>query len=106
MLTTIHFYVTLVPGYVSCLFRMNCDNEHVLPSVSHWDRIPIANDWNTTLMPMDYRVTLIVFVILNTACVMAWDFFVVNGIRRHYAYKKRTQAVVISPEAMGGGSVV
>jgi hypothetical protein len=92
ILTALHFYVTMVPGSLSCLFRMNCDNDHVLPSISHWDVFPIQNDFNTTLMPFGYRVGLVIIVLCNTISVMCWDYFLVNGLRKRYAYKKRTES--------------
>jgi magnesium-transporting ATPase (P-type) len=36
----LHIYVTLVPGLVSCLFRINCDNDHVVRGL-----------WTSVLIP-------------------------------------------------------
>jgi magnesium-transporting ATPase (P-type) len=85
--TALHVFVILVPGTISCLFRMNCSNEHVLPSVATWKRFAIQNHWNTTLMPVGYRFTMLILIALNTLAVVCWDFFVVNGMRKRTAHK-------------------
>lgn len=87
----IHFYVMLYPGYLSCLFRVNCDNDHVLRSVAQWELVAIQNDWNTTIMPNGYRFSLLLIVIANTLSVMAWDYFVVNGTRQRHVRKKQME---------------
>jgi len=63
--TFLHFYVTLIPGRISCIFRVNCDNEHVVRSVTAFDEFAIQNDQHTTLMPRGYRVILLFLMILN-----------------------------------------
>jgi cation-transporting ATPase 13A3/4/5 len=50
----IHLYITLVPGELSCVFRVNCENENVVKGVT-LEPVPIQNDFNTTLMPEEFR---------------------------------------------------
>ena len=87
--TTLHFYVTLVPGTLSCLFRVNCDNDHVLYTFTEGRVLPIQNPFHTTVMPLSYRVILIVLMVSNTLCNMCWDYFVVNGLRQRWGAQKR-----------------
>lgn len=87
--TALHFYVTLVPGTLSCIFRVNCDNEHVLYSFAKGRVLPIQNPFNTTVMPMSFRFTLVVIMVANTMFNVCWDYFAVNGLRRRWARQKR-----------------
>lgn len=41
--------------------------------------MPINNAFNTTIMPMDFRIKLIVIVIFNTLAIVLWEYFAVNG---------------------------
>jgi hypothetical protein len=79
------FYITLVPGYLSCVWRVNCDNESVLPSVTTGEPAPIQNSFNTTVMPPDFQRGLIGIMVGNTIAIALYEYYVVNGIRRHYA---------------------
>jgi cation-transporting ATPase 13A3/4/5 len=79
--TAMHFYVTLNPGDFSCFWRVNCDNEHVQISVTD-TKIPIQNDFNTTLMPNNFQRVLLGLVVGNALATSGWEYFVVNGIRR------------------------
>jgi len=97
-MAVLHLYVLLVPGYVSCLFRVNCDNENVLRSIAQWELVPLQNHWNTTVMPTGYRYTLFVIIACNTACVVLWDYLVVNGTRKRLAKKKHMHD--FKPKAM------
>jgi cation-transporting ATPase 13A3/4/5 len=78
--TIIHVYITLVPGKLSCLFRVNCINEDVVRLVTSLDVLPIQNPLNTTVMPVNIRWILVVIMVLNTICIMGYDYFFVNGI--------------------------
>jgi hypothetical protein len=84
----IHLYITLKPGELSCFWRVNCENESVVASVT-FDPIPIQNKFNTTMMPESFQRGLIGIMIGNGVAIACWEFFVVNGIRRHSAAKKR-----------------
>jgi magnesium-transporting ATPase (P-type) len=79
LFSLIHFYITLVPGYLSCLFRINCDNDHAVQSVTQGETFPIQNPYNTTVMPLNYRLTVFFIMVANTVAVMAWDYHVVNN---------------------------
>jgi len=87
--TALHFYITLVPGSVSCLFRVNCVNEKVVPD-PFGDIIAIQNSYHTTIMPMDFRVILISIMIMNLAANILWEYFIVNGDYSWWTnYKKK-----------------
>jgi cation-transporting ATPase 13A3/4/5 len=103
--TVINVYVILVPGTISCLFRMNCTNEFVLRSISTWELYPIQNHWNTTEMPWDYRITMVILIAMNTLTVVCYDYFGVNGIRKRMAKKKRQNAIFVAPKAPSEGPV-
>jgi predicted P-type ATPase len=91
--TAIHFFVTLVPTKLSCLWRVNCENENVLFSIVQWRYVPIQNDIHTTLMPANFRYILVTLMIVNAAATMGWDYFVVNGTRKRLGAKKRGQVL-------------
>jgi magnesium-transporting ATPase (P-type) len=99
--TTMHLYVMFNPGELSCLWRVNCVNENVLKSVTS-DEIPIQNDFNTTIMPDDFKRGLCGLMITNFVVVVAYEYFVVNGIRRHFSAKKRRDAKASEVEDTGG----
>jgi cation-transporting ATPase 13A3/4/5 len=85
----IQFYITLVPGQLSCFWRVNCDNDNVSVSLIKGELIPIKNPFNTTVMPLDFRWSLIFIMITNGILVMAWDFFAVNKTRQNFAKSRR-----------------
>jgi predicted P-type ATPase len=76
--TLLHFYATLVPGSVSCLFRLNCVNENVVPD-PFGEMISIQNSFNTTIMPVSFRYILVAIIIANLVANVVWEYFVVNG---------------------------
>ena len=98
----LHVYITLIPGKLSCLFRVNCDNDDVLYSVANGATLPIQNDFNTTVMPTSFRWILLILMALNTAVIICWDYFVVNGIRRSLGRKKRDQAASFVVKSTNG----
>ena len=109
--TFLHFYITLVPGELSCFWRVNCGNENVVNSVTTREKVPIQNPYNTTVMPEDFRVKILFIMIANTIAIMAYEYFVVNGLRLKWARAKRAgdqkngSKVVrkdVSPSASGG----
>eukprot|EP00457_Paulinella_chromatophora_P000588 gb/GEZN01000588.1/.p1 GENE.gb/GEZN01000588.1/~~gb/GEZN01000588.1/.p1 ORF type:complete len:1220 (+),score=191.62 gb/GEZN01000588.1/:86-3661(+) len=88
-----HFYITMVPSHLSCLFRINCDNENVVPFVTTMGKVPIQNHWNTTVIPVSFRWTLVFIMIANTVVIMAWEKVVIYGsvgnwVRRNYPRKR------------------
>lgn len=99
--TTLHFYALFVPGDLSCVWRVNCVNEHVHRSVTDSDKFPIQNDFNSTLLPDHYKRGLCALMITNAAAVITYEYFVVNGIRRHFAAKKRREAAAAEAEVFG-----
>ncbi|CAB9524521.1 Probable cation-transporting ATPase 13A4 [Seminavis robusta] len=86
--TILHFFITLVPSKVSCIWRINCENEDVVRSVTSPDLAPIFNPFNTTVMPMSFRWKLVFIMVGNGVAVALYDYFIVNGIRRWKAAKK------------------
>jgi magnesium-transporting ATPase (P-type) len=99
--TALHFYVTLVPGRLSCFWRVNCTNKDLVYSVSLQGKIPIQNPYASTIMPLDFRVKLIIIMVLNTLTNIGWDFVVVNGVRRHLGRKRRREVQLISAKSDG-----
>jgi hypothetical protein len=77
--------ITLKPGEVSCFWRVNCKNENIVAL----EPVPIQNDFNTTMMPESFQRGLVGIMIGNGVAIACWEFFAVNGIRRHLAAKKR-----------------
>lgn len=88
----IMFYITMVPGKLSCVWRVNCVNENVVRGVTAHVPFPIQNPFNTTIMPNDFRVKILALMIVNTVAIMAFDFFVVNGLRRRWGAERRRKA--------------
>lgn len=75
----IHIFITLKPGSLSCLWRINCDNDHVVRGVLSSEPAPIGNPYNSTIMPMEFRLKLLGIMLANGACVVGYEYFVVNG---------------------------
>jgi len=91
--TIIHFYVTLVPGSLSCMFRVNCSNDNVVRTITSSTPKPINNFFNSTIMPVSFRWELVFIMILNAIVIMSYDYFIVNGIGKKYGrrWKKHRQ---------------
>ena len=83
------FYITLVPGELSCIWRVNCVNEDTSRSVTAHEPMPIQNPFNTTIMPEDFRIKILLLMLFNAVATSGYEFFVVNGIRRRWAANKR-----------------
>jgi cation-transporting ATPase 13A3/4/5 len=83
------FYITLVPGRLSCFWRVNCENDDIVMSVIKGERVPIQNPFNTTVMPLEFRWSLIFIMIANGVLVMGWDFFAVNKTRQKVSKGRR-----------------
>jgi len=76
----LHFLVLLYPSHISCIYRVNCDNWNALPSVLSIHEVhPIMNDWGTTLMPMSFRIKLLIIIIANLCAACLWEYLVVTG---------------------------
>ena len=95
--TFMQFWITLVPGKLSCYWRVNCVNEDAVRSVTTFEPQPIKNPFNTTVMPQDYRNKLVALMVCCTVAVVVWDYFIVNGIRRRIAAKKRAAKEMDKP---------
>jgi hypothetical protein len=87
--TFLMFYITLVPGELSCIWRVNCVNEDTCRGVTSHEPLPIQNPFNSTVMPKDFRVTILMLMIFNAVATSGYEFFIVNGIRHRYAAAKR-----------------
>lgn len=85
------FYIALVPSSLSCLFRVNCENDDVVRQVTSGknDLLPIQNPYATTVMPLDFRWTIAGIMFANLVSVMIWEYFFVNGIFKHCKRKKK-----------------
>jgi magnesium-transporting ATPase (P-type) len=86
--SVLHIYITLIPGSVSCLFRINCDNDHIVRGLSTSELIPIGNPFNSTIMPMEFRVKLLGIMLSNGLAVGVYEYFVVNGLWQRRRFKK------------------
>ena len=95
--TVFHFYATMDLSRFSCMWRVNCINENVVSGVTS-SVLPIQNNFNTTVMPEYYRRALLGIMIGNAFAISAWDYFVVNGIRQHFAAKKRANKIITYPD--------
>jgi hypothetical protein len=74
---------------LSCFWRVNCENDHVLYSAAIGRVLPIQNPFHTTVMPVSYRWILVILMISNTFANIFWEYFVVNGTRRRLGKKRR-----------------
>ena len=79
-----HFYATLIPGYISCFRRVNCDDEHAVFSVTSLEPTPIQNPYHTTVMPVRFRWTIVAIIIANTIAIMGYEY-VLNRFRQQNA---------------------
>lgn len=75
----IHCNITLVPGSLSCLFRVNCDNDHILRGVLNSEPFPIGNAFHSTIMPMGFRLKLLAVMLANALSIIAFEYVFVNG---------------------------
>ena len=75
----IHTIIIFYPCKLSCLFRVNCDNDFTVRPVLSSCPQPVSNTWNTTIIPYDFRVTLFLLCLFNTIIVMIWTRLVVFG---------------------------
>ena len=90
---TAMIYITFVPGDFSCIWRVNCVNDDVRRSVTS-EPFPIQNPFNTTVMPNYFQAGIFGLMMGNAVAISAYEYFVVNGIRRYYAAKKRQKKSV------------
>eukprot|EP00934_Nitzschia_sp_Nitz4_P006580 Nitzschia sp. Nitz4//scaffold131_size63436//29849//34134//NITZ4_006274-RA/size63436-processed-gene-0.102-mRNA-1//1//CDS//3329535265//6570//frame0 len=87
--TALLIYVTLVPSHVSCLFRTNCSNDNIVRGILDAEPSKINNYFHTTIMPESFRVKILCILLGNALAVAAYDYFVVNGLRRRTAQREQ-----------------
>jgi magnesium-transporting ATPase (P-type) len=99
----IHVYITLVPGRMSCLWRVNCVDDYVIRGVVTPDPFPISNPFHSTVglwyscgqtslltlfptktqvMPVSFRWKLVFVAFCNSLCIVLYDYCFVNVLRR------------------------
>ena len=78
--TAVQFGATLSASKLSCIWRLNCDNDHAVRFVTGTEPEAIYNPWNKTVMPMEFRWILFALMVVNLILVCAWDYFVVNNV--------------------------
>jgi hypothetical protein len=91
--TYMQFYITMVPGQISCIWRVNCVNENTLRSITSADPMPIQNPFNTTIMPQDFRWKILLLMIGNAVATSMYEYFVVNGVRRRYSQASKQSRI-------------
>jgi len=91
--TIIQFYITLVPGNLSCFFRVNCANTNIVRGVTTGP-MPIKNHFNTTIMPVDFRWILISIMVSNTIVIMGYEYFIVNGLGKRRLRRKEEHLIL------------
>ncbi|CAB9522845.1 Probable cation-transporting ATPase 13A4 [Seminavis robusta] len=75
----VHYWITLVPGVMSCALRINCHNDdNITPSVYNQGPVAIQNPYNHTVMPVEFRRFLAVLMTINLLAVLGWEFFIVG----------------------------
>lgn len=85
--TAMQFGATLSASNFSCIWRLNCDNDHVVRSVTSTEPEPMNNNWNTTVMPVEFRWILFVLMVVNLILICAWDYWVVNSFLNSFLSK-------------------
>ncbi len=105
LFSTLMIYINFTPGKLSCIWRVNCVNDDARRSVTA-DTLPIQNPFNTTIMPNDFQAGIFGLMIANAIVLSAYEYFVVNGIRRYYGAKKRQGKAVSNGTARVPKSIV
>ena len=90
--TVLHFYIILNPSKLSCLWRVNCNNEDVIRGVFEPSPVPIQNAFNTTEMPREFQAALLGIIVANTIAVIGWEGFIINTIMRGKARRRKEDA--------------
>ncbi|KAL3816680.1 hypothetical protein ACHAXA_003870 [Cyclostephanos tholiformis] len=82
LFTAMQFGMTLSAGHFSCIWRVNCDNDHAVRTIADFSSPPAINNiYSTTVMPMAFRSLLVGLMVANLAVICAWNFFIVNKVR-------------------------
>ena len=90
--TVLHFYIILNPSKLSCLWRVNCNNEDVIRGVFEPSPVPIQNAFNTTEMPREFQAALLGIIVANTIAVIGWEGLIINTIVRGKARRRKEDA--------------
>jgi hypothetical protein len=80
LFTSMQFGMTLSASSFSCIWRVNCDNDHVVRAVTDPSPSAINNVFSTTEMPAAFRGLLVGLMVANLIVICAWNYFVVNGV--------------------------
>ena len=81
LFTAMQFGMTISAGHFSCIWRVNCDNDHAVRFVTDPNPMAIFNIYSTTVMPVAFRLFLFGLMVVNLVVICAWNFFVVNKVR-------------------------
>jgi hypothetical protein len=81
LFTAMQFSMTLTASHFSCIWRVNCDNDHAVRIVTNPDPMAINNIYSTTVMPMAFRLLLVGLMVANLVVICAWNYFIVNKVR-------------------------
>ena len=76
--TAVQFSATLTASRLSCIWRLNNDNDNVARFVSVSYSVPINDVYNTTVMPIEFRGMLVALMVVNLILNCTWDYFFVN----------------------------
>ena len=72
--SSFHFFSALVPGRISCIWRINCDDENAVAGVMSTNPVPINNPFHTTVMPTHFRWMLVAIMSANAAATMGYEY--------------------------------
>ncbi|KAL7548228.1 hypothetical protein ACHAWF_011518 [Thalassiosira exigua] len=89
---TLHFYIILAPSPFSCAWRVNCNNDEVVRGAFEDSPIAIQNAFNTTEMPGDFRLAILLLIIANFVANTSWEGLLVNTVMRWRARKRKERS--------------
>ena len=79
-----------------CIF----ESKHVVRELTSLVPFPVNNPFHTTVMPKEFRVYLVILMVLNLVSIMVWEYFFVNGfvpwIIRRCKHKSKDVDVALS----------
>lgn len=92
---TLQVIITFYPSRLSCMFRVNCENEYVVRQVTSPDLVPITNDWHTTVLPFNYPTIIFALIAANTFALMAWEYLVIYGPVGNWVRKQQPRTIEV-----------
>jgi hypothetical protein len=98
LFTAMQFAMTLSATKFSCIWRVNCDNDTAVRSVTSPDPISINNVYATTVMPMEFRGLLVGLMVANLVVICAWNYFIGNRVRMESKGDSNKKEHVVSTE--------